>query len=105
MTIDWTIGLGALLAVAASVLASWVTFRVRMALAEKRAHEAFEIAKATREALADFKLYVANNYAQNGHLEKVESRLLAKFDELVDEMKGLRKDFMNMIGGFRLPPK
>lgn len=78
----------------AAVLGLWWRMETRVSSA---AREALIKAQDVDRALHDYKLEVAENYAKNGFIRDVESRIGERFDKIVDELHGMRTDFQKAM--------
>jgi hypothetical protein len=65
--------------------------------AMKRANEAIEKVDLAQIQISDFRLEVAENYAKNGYLKDVETRIIQRFDAIVSELHGMRTDFQTAM--------
>ena len=54
-------------------------------------------AEQVEKDLNEFKLTVAKEYAPNGWVKDVESRMVTRFDQIMDELHGIREDFKEVV--------
>jgi hypothetical protein len=80
----------AVLTMLSAVLGLWWRVETRIS---SGAIEAMKKAREVEVALHEYKVEVVENYAKNGFIRDVESRLGQRFDAIVDELHGLRQDF------------
>lgn len=75
MQFDWTMPFAVVVTSGITLAIAWVGFRVRMALTEKRAQEAFEIAKLARDQIAELRVHIASGYVPTDRLREEIDRL------------------------------
>jgi hypothetical protein len=97
MNVDFTLTASVVLAALAGGGGAWITMRVQAALTMQRARDAFDIARAVREDLAQFKIEATRGFASLAHLEKTEERLTAEIAKVVAALDGLRGDLMKLL--------
>lgn len=97
MNLDLTLTLSILFTAGVSAIGVYVAMRISGALTERRAQEAFDIAKQAREDLAAFKLEAARGFASIELLEKTESRLVVEIGKVVAEVRHMRTDLMGAL--------
>lgn len=97
MDFDLTITLSILFAAASSGGSVYVAMRISAALTERRAQEAFDIARQAREDLSAFKLEAARGFASISLLEKTEGRLVLEIGKVVAEVRHMRTDLMGAL--------
>ncbi|MCB1460973.1 MAG: hypothetical protein KDJ90_00755 [Nitratireductor sp.] len=96
MTIEWSAFVGPIISASAGFLVFWVSFRVRFALAEKKAQDAFDIAKEVRMHVVALELKIAENYVPSTKLDKEIDELQATIKDLDTSIDGLRAEIAGL---------
>lgn len=109
MSFDFTLTLSILVTAALTAGGAWIATRVTLALTEKRAKEAFDIAVATRDALHRHELDQARSSATIAHVDAIRAEFVAGMaafrGEVREELHGIRDAVIEALAEPRRKPR